>query len=433
MTILDWAPGDTLGPKVPAHAEALRQGGADYLTEAFRASGALTGDNSVAAITQFEECPGGSTGRKLLLSVRYGRDTNLPTALFAKFSRDFSDPVRDRGKDQLEAEVRLALLSRAPNFPIPVPKCLYADYHRASGTGVLITERIAFGQNGLERAYDKCVDYEIKDPLAHYRAIIAALARLAGAHRAGLLGADIEAQFPFDPYALSASDPIRYSAEQLQTRATRLGAFGALHPHLLPANIVAPAFIARLSELAPRFLAAETEIKAFLNANRDHIALCHWNANIDNAYFWRDQSGEMQCGLMDWGRVGQMNVALAIWGALSAAEIELWDNHLDDLLMLFVSEFEDAGGPRLDVAEIKFHLDLFVAMLGLAWLMDAPALIHRQIPDLHQSITRLDPRIRRDEMARTQVHMVGTFLNLWDRHDFGAVLDEFERRQRTHL
>lgn len=432
MSILDWAPGDALGLKTPAHAEALRQGGAAYLTAAFRASGTLAGDNCVAEITQFEECPGGSTGRKLLLSVAYSRpNADLPTELFAKFSRDFSDPVRDRGKDQLEAEVRLALLSRAPNFPIAVPKCLYADYHHASGTGVLITERIGFAQNGLERAYDKCRDYEIDDALGHYRAIVSAVARLAGAHRAGRLGADVDAKFPFDPLALSTVDPIRYSATQLQTRAARLGVFGALYPNLLPANVVAPAFIARLSDLAPRFLAAEADIKTFLNANRAHIALCHWNANIDNAYFWRNEAGALQCGLMDWGRVGQMNVALALWGALSAAEIDLWDQHFDELLAIFIREYHAAGGPLLDGAEVRFHLDLFVAMLGLAWLMDAPALIERQIPDLDRSITRFDARVRDDEMARTQVHMVGTFLNLWDRHDFGAVFAEFERRQRA--
>src|ERR1700751_3380556 len=71
MSRPDWFPGDMLGLQVPAHAAALREGGCAYLTEAFRAAGALGGDNSVVAVTHFEEKLGGGTGRKLLLSVEY--------------------------------------------------------------------------------------------------------------------------------------------------------------------------------------------------------------------------------------------------------------------------------------------------------------------------------------------------------------------------
>ena len=87
---------------------------------------------------------------------------------------------------------------------------------------------------------------------------------------------------------------------------------------------------------SPRFLEHEVAIRQYLHSQPDFIALCHWNANIDNAWFWRNAQGELECGLMDWGRVGQMNVALAIFGALSGAEIELWNEHLTELLTLFV-------------------------------------------------------------------------------------------------
>jgi hypothetical protein len=64
---------------------------------------------------------GGSTGRKALLTVRYCRpEPGLP-GLFAKFSRDFDDPVRDLGRTQMAAEVTLANLALEPAFPVPVP------------------------------------------------------------------------------------------------------------------------------------------------------------------------------------------------------------------------------------------------------------------------------------------------------------------------
>ena len=169
---------------------------ARFLTEAFRASGALR-DNSITRVSGFREVAGGSTGRKVMLSVEYAKAApDLHTDLFVKFSRDFDDPARDRGKTQMEPEVRFAALSRAPEFPIAVPRAQFADYHRQSGTGILITERIRFGDNGIERQYHKCLDYEMPEPLEHYRALLTALARLAGTHRSGRLPAELDRALP---------------------------------------------------------------------------------------------------------------------------------------------------------------------------------------------------------------------------------------------
>ena len=118
--------------------------------------------------------------------------------LFVKFSRDFDDPVRDRGRTQMESEVKFASLSLAPGFPIVVPRTLFADYHRATGTGILISQRIAFGTNGIEPQYHKCLDYEMPRPADHYRALLTSLARLAGAHRSGRLPTDLTDEFPVD-------------------------------------------------------------------------------------------------------------------------------------------------------------------------------------------------------------------------------------------
>lgn len=421
-----WVRGDVSGLGIPADIQALREGGVSFLTDAFHSSGALALDNRVARITAFEECPGGSTGRKLFLSVIYDSPTpGLPTDLFVKFSRDFDDPIRDRGKDQMESEVRFAALSRMRDFPIAVPTCLFADDHVETQTGLLITQRIAFGQGEVERHYDKCLDDEMPEPVAHYQALVKAIARLAGTHKAGRLASNVDELFGFDATAAVASDPIRYDARQVLNRLSRWAEFAAKHPRLVPEALATPAFIARLKDEAPRFLAHERAIKRFLYADPDLIALCHWNANVDNAWFWRGDSGELQCGLMDWGRVGQMNVALALWGAFSAAEPAMLEEHLDDLLALFVAEYRAHGGPAVDAASLALHLELFVATMGLAWLMDAPALIEAWVPDLDTIQDRRDPRLRENEAARTQLHMATNFLNLWRVRDFGAALERF--------
>ena len=424
MSNAHWVQGDSLGILVPACGEALREGGAEYLTEAFRASGALALDNQVTRITQFEDCPGGSTGRKLFLSVEYAKaDTQLPTQLFVKFSRDFDDAIRDRAKNQLDAEVRLALLSRTSGFPVAVPKCFFADYQQESGTGVLITERIAFGKGAIEPLYEKCLDAEMPEPLAHYKALLKAVARLSGTHKAGLLAENVSALFPFDAVAASANDRIRYTEQQLLNRVARYSDFASNYPQLFPANIRTTTFIEQLRIEIPLFLWHELAIRKFLYSKPEFIALCHWNANVDNAWFWRDGQGELQCGLIDWGRVGQMSVAHALFGALSAAEVELWDQHLEALLAHFAGEFHHCGGPTLDAEELKTHLLLFVALMGVAWLMDAPALIEKQIPDLASIKDRHDPKFKSSESARVQLQMMTNVLNLWQTRNFGKLLD----------
>ena len=411
---------------IPAHPDALGRAGPSFLTEAFRASGALSADNRVAEITRFEHQPGGSTGRKLLLSVTPAKPAaSLHTDLFVKFSRDFTDPLRDQARFQMAAEVRFAHLSRTAGFPITVPDCVFADYHAASGTGILITERVAFASAGVERHYGKCLDHAMPQPLEHYEALTRTLARLAGTHRAGTLPESLTRHFPFDPTPPLVGERPSYTAAQLRKRVARLADFAARFPQLLPGNVSAPAFIARLGEEITGIPPREPDIWQFLFSQRDLIALCHWNANVDNAWFWRNREGELECGLLDWGNVGQMNLAMALWGAFSGADITLWDRHLEGLLRLFAAEYRLYGGPALDVEELTRHLYLYVAVMGATWLMDAPALIQKQIPDLADIKDRFDPRFEANETARTQLHMLTTFLHLWDTRNFGRFRQRF--------
>jgi len=426
--VIDWVRGDSLGLEIPAHRGALQAGGAAFLTAAFHASGALAADNRVTAITRCAECPGGSTGRKLLLSVQYEKASpNLHTDLFVKFSRDFDDEIRDRAKIQMRLEIQFALLSRDPDFPIPVPACYFGDYHEGSGTGILISQRIDYGVDGVEPHYGKCLDYLMPDPLQHYRALVDALAQLAGSHKTGPRAGIVENAFPFDPGKLSVSQRMPYTPGQIRNRVARYSDFATNYPGILPANIRSPGFITRLTDEAPRLIALEPLASAFLASEPRLIALCHWNANVDNAWFWRTASGQLRCGLMDWGNASQMNLAMALWGCLSAAETAIWDNHLEELLQLFTTRFEDSGGPALDARELKLHLLLYAGRMGLAWLLDAPPMILGRIPDLGEVENRFDRRLRDDETARAQLQIMTVFLNLWETQDMGQVLDRLAR------
>lgn len=424
----DWAVGDALGLRFPARGEALRAGGAAFLTEAFRAAGALGDDERVAEVHDIRECLGGSTGRKLRLKVRYaGTMRALPEDLFVKFSRDPDDAIRDRARIQMESEVGIALLSRLTAFPIPVPRCLFADFERATGTGILITEEIAFGRDGIEPHREKGLDTALVDPLDHYRAVMRANARLGGVHRAG--GFPEAAIAPFRAAgALGVSDRQPYSPEQLSRRIDRLREFAAAYPRLLPEAIRSPAFLDRFAREALRFCGREAAIAGHLAGAARYTALCHWNANIDNAWFWREADGALCCGLMDWGNSRVMNIGVALAGSLMAAEPDFLIAHLDELLRCYGDAFTAECGETLDLAELRDQMFLQIASSGLLWLIDAPAMILRHCPDPAAVESRFDPRIHGDELLRNQLLMLTVFLTLWDAFGFGEVLDRFVAR-----
>lgn len=417
---LDWVRGDALGLELPAHPEALRAAGTAFLTRAFRAFGSMSPDNEVVEIAAIEDCVGGSTGRKLCLSLRYARaEPGLHERLFVKFSRDFDDALRDRGRTQMQAEIRFAGLSTHSAFPIAVPACLYADYHATSGTGLLISQCIDFGIDGVEPHRGKCLDEALSRPEDYYAAILQSLAALAGAHRSGRLPAK---EWTFDPATQVLGERAPYDAEQVRRRVARYAEFASRYPQLLPENLRAPSFLARLSDEAPRFTAYAVRIEQALSDWSDAIALSHWNANLDNAWFWRDRDGRLHCGLLDWGCAGQMNLAMAIWGALSGADLRVWNAHLDALLQGFVQGYARHGGPVLDIATLRLHLLLHAGQMGLNWLLDVPAWLQKHVPELGTASDRFDLRIRDHEAARTQLHMLCVFLDLWDRHDIGGTL-----------
>jgi hypothetical protein len=415
-----WVTGDRSGLSFPADPAALRDGDTAFLTKAFHASGVLAQDNSVLRIDRCEDVAGGSTGRKMLLDVTYCNPApNLHTDLFVKFSRDFDNPVRDHGRTQMESEVRFASLSTLPEFPIAVPHAQFADFHRDSGTGILISQRIQFGANGIEPQHHKCLDYELSRPVEHYRALFTALARLAGAHRSGRLPELLTAEFPVNLQAAAVGEPPPLTHDRLRRRLSRLAEFTATHPGLLPDNVRSPEFLARLVEEAPQVMDREEAIWRHLSGARDYIALSHWNANIDNAWFWTDADGELRCGLMDWGCVSQLNVAMAIWGAMSGAETSMWDNHFDDFVELFCTELHACGGPDIDPAELERQVVLYVMLMGITWLLDVPALIHAKAPEATQ---RTDPSITGDEGVRAPLQMLTNVLNLWEKSEVTAAL-----------
>lgn len=426
--MFDHFTGDDTGLAIPAHPAALAAAGPQFLTHAFRAFGALGAGNAVSAVTALEPCPGGSTGAKLFLRLAYARPAaDLPEHLFVKFSRDFADARRDaRGRWEMASEARFAPLTRQAGFPIAAPRAMFADYHAASGTGLIVTEQVLYGQRGIEPHRRKCLDHlTLADPLPHYRQVVTALARLAASHKAGRFAGDIAARFPFDP-ASGSADPIGYDAAALDAELAHCRAYARDCPQLLPPELRTAEFAAGLARDAHLIRDHEGLIQRFLTGDARMIALCHWNAHIDNCWFWHDADGQLHCGLIDWGRVGQITLAAALWGALSAAHHAIWDEHIDALLALFVAEYRAHGGPAITVGELTFHLRLHLAVMGVARLLAFPEIIRFRMPGASQTSGPTDPAFAAVALdpARNSMHIYAVFLRFWYKYDVGGAVRE---------
>jgi hypothetical protein len=217
--------------------------------------------------------------------------------------------------------------------------------------------------------------------------------------------------------------------DQIRERVARYADFATRCPQLLPASIRSDAFIAQLMEQAPRSVEqAEALRQARQDGATDLMAFCHWNANIDNAWFWRGDDGELACGLLDWGNVGQVNVVTALSSCLTFAEPDFVVGHLDHLLSLFAMVFEEAGGGPLDPDALELQLRVQMVSGGLEWPLGAVALIERHVEDLATVTDRFDPRIADHELPRTQLHLLTMYLTLWQRSDPGALIDWAIRR-----
>jgi hypothetical protein len=418
-----WVAGEIFGLEIPADAETLVSGGIDFLTKAFHTSGALAANNRVRRIVKAEEFFGGGTGKKLLLTLAYELpEPALSEQLFIKFSRNFHNELWDRARFLMISEANFAVLSRSPDFPVTVPACQFADVESESGTGLIITECITYGRNGVEALYPKCLDYTVPGPVEHYKAILRGLAKLSGAHRGGRLSPEFDRKFPYNRKQASGVFAIRIQVEKLIQRANRMFDFIERYPKLFPENVRGPELREQFIRDIPEVVAAEDRIREVLYGNPEFIAFAHWNANIDNCWFWRDVAGTLQCGFMDWANAGQISVAQSVSGAISGAEPFIWNEHLDDLLTVFIEEYAAQGGPRLSLDDMRLHNLLIVAVSGLAYSMGAPIAIERDIQEIDAVESYQDDCFREHENARIQLHMTTKMLNVWQTRKLGDVV-----------
>ena len=135
---------------------------------------------------------------------------------------------------------------------------------------------------------------------------------------------------------------------------------------LFPPELRSATFLQRLkaecADCAPFFALAQHHVAS----QADYGALTHPNLQIDNGFYWRDASGALHAGLLDWYNCGEMPFAAVLQGCLSGMEPHALAEHEEGLMRCFADEYAACGGPSIRHAELlrQWRLLYVVSFVG---------------------------------------------------------------------
>jgi hypothetical protein len=388
------AAGDQYNLIFPFSHEMLQSMGADFLTEAFRAAGTLDSDNCIEALFNYQILDAGGASTSAAFDVVYRKALpGLHTQLFVKMPA--ADPMRKFiSSHMLYGETQIAMR-----------QYYFGDYCRETSNGILVTERIGFGEAPIEPVLPKGLDQLLPDAAERYAVLTSLQARLVAFHKRGGLGFDTEDIFPFR--AKITGMPAVEIDPLIDFIEDKVG-------HLLPAKYLRPSFLSQLRQDGERILDSLDMLSGYIGRDVDYTGFCHANLNLDNAWFWRTPTGNLQAGLIDWGSAGQMSLGQSFQGMLFASEPSKFLALRQTLVSHFVAEYKQASGVTLDGEKLLLHAKI-ASITGLPLLVFAigDALGRYSKADLRGISNTNDPRLSTDSGLGTMLSMLGIFLEEW--------------------
>jgi len=153
----------------------------------------------------------------------------------------------------------------------------------------------------------------------------------------------------------------------------------------------------------------------------------HPNCQLDNAYYWYDEHGSMDCGLFDWAVFQRMPIPGALNGCAGTMGAGLYSAHEDGLLKLFCDEHERYGGKRLDLEELRLRMNMGAVLGagGLGRFLEKD--VYPAIPkeQWHQIESFHSPALTDHWIARIYAMSIDRLLDFWGRRPFRKIVDEF--------
>lgn len=405
------SPGDFYGLDFPFTFDKLQAFGPQFLTAAFHASGYLPEDNSVTAIVAIAPLNVRGASQSAFLTLSYDKaDPALSTELFLKI------PTEEPGYKYYQSrgvpgEMEMGRFSMRGTLPVDVPRCCFAEYSSHTMNFILITERVPFGVEPVEPAHRKGYDFKVPAVEDHYAVLARALGRLVSAHKTGEMGHDVERLFPF----AAAARNFGHVAD-VEARIDRLIDFvNRVAPQLFIPQATDPAFLKRWRDDLLFGMIHHDEVVAYLNSDPDYVALCHPNLNVDNAWYWRDETGALQVGLIDWGSAGQISIAQALSGMLMMLDPEKHLFITDLVIATFLEEYDPAPDAKISLEELKlqYKASLYSSAISII-LSQIVEILHTSFSeDTYKSMQdRYDERLLNSQLCSC-INWIDNLLREW--------------------
>jgi len=172
------------------------------------------------------------------------------------------------------------------------------------------------------------------------------------------------------------------------------------------------------------------ELNYWMHSNEDYIALGHMNLNVDNAYFWRDDAGRLDCGVFDWGGLGVASCGSKLWWWYYCMDYPDFKANIRELLDCYIDTYQEHCGLLLDRDEL-YDMVLVSAVMQMSGLVSAVPQIMKMCPKKEWETIkdRYDPRVGENvdgkSTLRTYIHCMNNIMNIIE--DMGAdeIVDSF--------
>ncbi|CAJ1436436.1 unnamed protein product [Effrenium voratum] len=361
------------GMVFPWSEQTLESMGPAWLTKAFHRAGTMAEGNEVLELKLDKKVTAGNNAGKFIFEVRYKWQTpDLHCKLFAKIPFPYSGATtNDRLSSSVNKqpmdffEVNAYRLFEA-SMPVKIPKYYFGDISNESTNFILITECIPFAGYPplpafkIEGPYVKCKDFEMAgSEKEHYLLLMQVHGRIGAAAKRGDLGSEELLATQLSRPNLQALTVSAEAATGGHPKVCATGLRGAIKFFAATAQVLYPEFVMEDAFQEKFFRTMMTlnayarEISLWKSSDADYVALGHLNLNVDNAFFWRDGEGGLDCGIFDLGGFGAAPMHHRIWWGLNCAEFPMIRQHLEEFLTVFIETYESQGGPKLDFDQLK--------------------------------------------------------------------------------
>mmetsp|Transcript_32805 Transcript_32805/g.52327 ORF Transcript_32805/g.52327 Transcript_32805/m.52327 type:complete len:625 (-) Transcript_32805:164-2038(-) len=427
------AKGMAYGMDFPWNEDTLEKMGPAWLTKAFHTVGSMPKDNKVTKIILEKKIKitTGNNGGKFLFEVEYEKpDANLHTKLFAKVPHPLEGATRT---DRLSSSVNKqpselyevnAYRLLESTLPMKTPRFYFGDISNETSNWIIITERIAFhdfdGINfgppapqrppalpafQIEGPYDKCIDYNLRGEAEEYYMLLTRVgAKMAADAKSGKMGTEELLSKSFrpspdpkdvtkwgmNPNAATGEAPKQVDAKLKNAFKFITGLGSAVFPEWTRTEKFGHKFFDTMLKVN----AYAAEINYSMHANPDYTALGHLNLNVDNAYFWRDDAGKLDCGVFDWGGLGLASCGSKLWWWYYCMDYADFKRSITGLLETYVETYKEHSGLVLDKDEL-YVMVILSAIQQMAGLVAAVPQITKMCPKKEWDTIkdRYDPRI----------------------------------------